>query len=202
MSNLEVYTPNPWVVIDGVDYSGKTTLSKDLANVLGGKVVRPIPPELSQVRSIIEEYCDKNERYSFFVASSLLTYERIKGVLIKKSPVITDRWIYSTNIHHELLGVDPNLFLPEDQIPKSEFMFFTTTSYGSWLKRKEERNEIGVDDDLITEDFMLQVNAFLKSQGLIEINTDLMSVRDSTDFILGYIRAYHRDFSKGMFFNV
>lgn len=200
MLSIERAGNNPLVIIEGVDYSGKSTLSGEVASALGGIAIRPIPPELGGARDLIEQFCSKDERYSFFIASSLLTYERIKGVFIKKSPVVVDRWMFSTNKHHQLLGVSSDLILPTSSIPRSEFMFFTSTSYDSWRKRKESRNLIGVDDDLITEDFMLELNQFLRSEGLVEINTDKMSVEESTKYVLDHIQRQQQDFLGGTMF--
>lgn len=191
---------NPVVIIEGVDYSGKSTLSAEVAAALDGVVIRPIPMELSKVRDLVEEHCNVDERYSFFIASSFLTYERVKGVLVKKNPVVIDRWMLSTNKHHELLGVNTDLILPKDQIPRSEFMFFTSVSYQEWEKRRTARGIKGVDDHLITNDFMSEVNDFLRSEGLIEINTDTMSVDESVDLILERIRDSKVDFSNGSLF--
>ena len=177
----------PWVIVDGVDYSGKSTLSRELAITLGGITVRSIPLELTTVRQLVEQYCDVDSRYNFFIASAFFTYHRLQGILLKQGPVVVDRWMYSTNIHHKLLGLQEEKLLPPELIPRSKFMYFTSVSYKSWLKRKIARNEHGVDDDFIDDRFIREMNTYLKDHGLIEINTDQMTPQESVNFIMRYI---------------
>lgn len=187
MTNPEIFH-NPLIIIDGSDYSGKSTLCKELANSIGGVVLRPIPKELSAVRAVVESKSSYTDRYHFYIAASFLTYNKIKGLLISKTPVILDRWMFSTNKHHELLGVPKDELIPVEMIPQSHFMFFTSTSPEKFIERKLLRNEEGIDDRLITPDFMGEINIFLRQAGLIEIHTDKMSPTDEVDLIISTLK--------------
>lgn len=201
MSRLEHQNSHPWIIVDGVDYSGKSTLSEALGKSVSGIVVRPIPTELSQVRLAVEQHCNLQERYNFYIAASFYSHHKIQGLLIQQNPVITDRWMFSTNIHHQLLGVPKDKLLPIELIPTSPFMFFTSVSYDSWVKRKLERGDHGIDDDFITAEFVKQMNEFLRDNGLVEINTNQMTPKESVQFILGYIHRFQDDLTRGTFFS-
>jgi thymidylate kinase len=196
MTSPEIFD-NPLIIIDGCDYSGKSTLCNELANSIGGIVLRPIPKELSVVRAIIDKKCSYTDRYHFYVAASLYTYSKIKGLLISRAPVILDRWMFSTNKHHELLGVPKQNLMPVGLIPKSHFMFFTTTSPEMFVKRKLVRNEEGIDDRLITPDFMSEINVFLRQEGLVEINTDIFTPADEANLIISVLKRNSNLFKNG-----
>lgn len=183
---------HPWIIIEGVDYSGKSTLSSGVAKELNGLTIRPIPVEMANLRNVVEQYANLEDRYHFYIASAFYTFRKLEGLLLERSPVIVDRWMFSTNVHHKLLGVPEEALIPDDLIPRSPYMFFTTVSYESWIKRKILRNKNGIDDEYITEDFMENVNKYLKEQGLTEVNTDLLTPQEAVDFVMSHI---HNDFS-------
>ena len=196
MSNPEFFD-NPLIIIDGSDYSGKSTLCRELANSIGGMVLRPIPKELFAIRAIIDKKCSYTDRYHFYIAASFYTYNKIKGILINQTPVILDRWMFSTNKHHELLGVPKHELIPVDMIPKSHFMFFTTTSPEMFINRKLTRNKEGIDDKLITPDFMTEINVFLKQEGLVEINTDILTPVDEVNLVTCVLKRNSNLFKNG-----
>lgn len=196
MSNPEFFN-NPLIIIEGSDYSGKSTLCQKLASSIGGVVLRPIPKELSAVRTIVDSKCGYADRYHFYIAASFLTYSKIKGLLINQTPVILDRWMFSTNIHHELLGVPKQELIPTEMIPKSHFMFFTTTSPEMLIKRKLARSEGGIDDRLITPNFMAGINDFLRQEGLVEINTDVLTPTDEANLVIGVLKRNSDLFKNG-----
>lgn len=198
MSNPEFFD-HPLIIVDGSDYSGKSALCRELANSIGGVVLRPIPKELSAVRAIIDKKCSYTDRYHFYIAASFYTYNKIRGILINQTPVILDRWMFSTNKHHELLGVPKRELLPADLIPTSHFMFFTTTSPNMLVKRKIDRKEEGVDDKWITPDFMTEINMFLRQEGLKEIDTDSMTLADEVRLIVGVLKRNSKLFKNGSF---
>lgn len=196
MANPEFFD-NPLIIVEGSDYSGKSTLCKELASSIGGIVLRPIPKELSAVRAIVDSKCSYTDRYHFYIAASFLTYNKIKGILISKTPVILDRWMFSTNKHHELLGVPKDELIPVDMIPRSHFMFFTSTSPEKFIERKLVRIEEGIDDKLITPKFMGEINTFLRQVGLTEIDTDRLTSADEVNLITGILRGNSNLFGKG-----
>ena len=196
MANPEIFD-NPLIIVDGCDYSGKSTLCKEIAKLVGGVVLRPIPKELSAIRAIVDRKFSYTDRYHFYIAASFYTYNKIKGVLIKQTPVILDRWMFSTNKHHELLGVPKEELLLEDMIPKSHFMFFTTTSPEIFTIRKLVRNEVGIDDQYITPSFMEEINRFLKQEGLIEINTDLLNPDEEANLVIRTLKRNPDLFKNG-----
>lgn len=180
---------HPWIVIEGVDYSGKSTLSRGVAQELNGLTIRPIPIEMFNVRSVIEQHATLEDRYHFYIASAFYTFRRLEGLLLKRSPVVVDRWMFSTNIHHKLLGVSEEALISTELIPKSPYMFFTTVSYDNWIKRKTLRDEIGIDDEHITEKFMEGINSYLKEQGLTEVNTDVLTPQEAVEFVVNHINT-------------
>lgn len=196
MANPEFFD-NPLIIVEGSDYSGKSTLCRELASSIGGIILRPIPKELSAVRAIVDSKCNYTDRYHFYIAASFLTYNKIKGLLIERTPVILDRWMFSTNKHHELLGVPKNELIPVSMIPQSHFMFFTSTSPEKFIERKLLRNEEGIDDRLITPKFMGEINTFLRHTGLIEIDTDRMTPSDEVNLITGVLRRNSKLFRNG-----
>jgi len=93
-----------FIVIDGIDGSGKTTIAKDLAKILNysGKKVfytkEPYSTEIKKRARKLAKYYDKNKEKIFrLFAQDRLRHQKVIAEKLKKGfIVISDRYYYST----------------------------------------------------------------------------------------------------------
>ncbi len=97
-----------FVVLEGIDIRGKTTVSRELAEVIGATLVKtPVSPvaEFRKVYDCCENY---DARYLYYMSSLVLASVEITE-LLKSGPVVCDRWLHSAVLYHKALGVDTSM---------------------------------------------------------------------------------------------
>ena len=119
-----------FILFEGVDGSGKTTLAKKLADRIGG-IYYDSPPEC--IRDLRKSIITSDEiRLQYYLLGNIIASEEVKRVL-QTDHVVCDRYIYSTIADHSIrLGRDIN-------IPQSlvfpDYIVYTRSS----LRTIEER---------------------------------------------------------------
>lgn len=111
MSNL----PN-FVVIEGVDGVGKTTLAKLLAERNDYTYFYTLPEPLSSIRKQVENLRDFNFRFYYYLAAIVAAQIPLRKLLDAGSKIVVDRYVYSTFAMHQALGVSTEV-VNFDQMP-------------------------------------------------------------------------------------
>jgi len=83
-----------FIVIEGLDGVGKTTTTKLLARTIGAVIVRNPPESLAHMRMLFENQPEPVKR-RFFEFGNLVTNLTVAD-LIEQTPIVSDRWWYST----------------------------------------------------------------------------------------------------------
>jgi thymidylate kinase len=97
-------TVGPFLVVEGLSGTGKTALARALASALGGEYV-PTPVEpYGAVRRRIDAVAPPAERYAFYLAALAGAGRKVRQ-LLPDGPVVCDRWLPTTQVWHEMLGV-------------------------------------------------------------------------------------------------
>jgi len=104
-----------FILFEGIDGSGKTTLAKKLADKVRG-VYYDSPPECMRDlrRSII---ASDEIRLQYYLLGNIITSEEIKSIM-QTDHVICDRYIYSTIADHSVrlgrdIGIPQSLVFPD-----------------------------------------------------------------------------------------
>ena len=84
----------PIIGVEGLDGVGKTTITKDLAEKLGGALVRTPHPQLEPLRAKFRRLDEPLARAFYCGANYLAAPETLE--LTRKQPVVVDRWWCST----------------------------------------------------------------------------------------------------------
>ncbi|MBS3150129.1 hypothetical protein J4455_05600 [Candidatus Woesearchaeota archaeon] len=105
-----------FILFEGIDGSGKTTLAKKLADRVEG-VYYDSPPEC--IRDIKEKGIITSDeiRLQYYLLGNIIASEEIKNIL-KTNHVVCDRYIYSTMADHSVrlereIRINPNLLFPD-----------------------------------------------------------------------------------------
>ena len=97
-----------FIVIEGIDATGKTTLSKSLAEKLGVKYYKSPPKLITSFRKMADR-SSPQIRYLYYSLGNLITTLALK-TLYRNKIIICEWYAFSTSAYHSvLLGKDLNL---------------------------------------------------------------------------------------------
>lgn len=147
-----------FLVFEGPDASGKTTLARGLASRWGGVYTSSIPPELAHIRAEADGL-PAEDRLRFYQLCNALVASRIGATLAGSSrPIILDRWIFSTVAYNESL-VSRSLasyakeILAEDRYARPDAVVYVTADPETRLERatREDTKNLWFDVSLQRE---------------------------------------------------
>ena len=97
-----------FVVIEGIDGVGKTTVAELLASMLNAELIKtPLPP-FEAFRTFYDECGNPTARFLYYLSVVVLSSSKIHEILEKRD-VICDRYIFSTIAYDYAMGVDANI---------------------------------------------------------------------------------------------
>lgn len=100
---------NPFIVFEGVDGSGKTTIGKKLAQEIGGVYIRTPSEGYRPARSYVDSSNSSEAKLLFYLSSVVHASHQI-ALSRQTKPVVCDRYVWSTLIPHSAYhGVDLSL---------------------------------------------------------------------------------------------
>lgn len=102
---------HPFIVLEGLSGSGKTTIARKLAEKIGGVFYSTPCSVFRQARDLVDKEVNAQSRFLFYLASLMQSSEEVKRIIFKQ-PVVCDRYILSTMCWHKVMGVDVHLLNP------------------------------------------------------------------------------------------
>ena len=94
-----------FLVLEGADGCGKTTLCATLAKRLGAKAYATPPKKYSKLREQVDKNASPDEHYRFYRDSVLEASEEIEILLKDNDKVVCDRYWLTTYTYHQVMGV-------------------------------------------------------------------------------------------------
>lgn len=132
-----MHAQNKFIVLEGIMGSGKTTLAKMLADKLSG-VYYNTPASFREMRPVADEGLSLEARYHFYLSLNLQVSSEVSE-LLKKKPVICDKYIWSTFCYHKTRGLNLANF-PQLDILMPDFCFLIFCENGIRLERISRRD--------------------------------------------------------------
>jgi len=176
-----------FIVFEGLDGSGKTTLAKMLAADLNGLYIASPPPflETDGIRSIMDEKVSLETRFLYYLLANSCVSDEIKKAR-KSKIVICDRYLHSTLSIHKLLGVNINIDVDSLGLEKPDISFFISVSDEKVRRRriKERKKKTKYDTIKEDKDFRKQyINYFQQRKEFIFIDTTNENKKESLEKI-------------------
>uniref|UniRef100_A0A1B6KQ92 Thymidylate kinase-like domain-containing protein n=2 Tax=Graphocephala atropunctata TaxID=36148 RepID=A0A1B6KQ92_9HEMI len=177
-----------FIVLEGIDASGKTTISKRLTKLISGRQLCTPPPALLGLR----EQFDRHEmelRRAYYALGNYLAAQQVRDIY-KTEPVIMDRFWHSTAAYAiaQQTVERPNANIPPEgdsvyewpgDLLRPDIVFFLSVSESKRLdrlmRRKSKevtREELKMKDNKALRDAMLQAYLWMKNPRVRLINAD------------------------------
>jgi len=133
---------NPFIVFEGLNGCGKTTLAKRLAKNINGTYIASPHASIRCLRDTVDDEVSISARFLYYMLGNVLISDEVK-VVRKSHTVICDRYVHSTIARHKLLGlnVDIDHFAALGiEVPCISFFIFTSDETER-RKRVEKRGK-------------------------------------------------------------
>jgi len=138
-----------FLVIEGVDGAGKTTIAKRISTVIGGKYIKSPPEPFAMIKQRVLETATPVARFTYFISSNVQISALAKR-LLNETHVVSDRYIWSTLAYHAAIeNISPielkKMVMPLVRVIKMpDYVIFLTVSREAQLQRLKGR----LDDEL------------------------------------------------------
>lgn len=142
-----------FIVVEGLDGSGKTTLADALATRLEERGVRSVaiktpPPPLQSCAPLVAEQLDVNARFLFHLSGVHYTSSKVRG-LIGDRVVVCDRYILSTLAYHDAAGRSVAVDIASLNLLPPDLTFYVFVEEQKRQARIRARGALAPGDDLI-----------------------------------------------------
>jgi thymidylate kinase len=184
-------TPELFIVIEGVDCSGKATVSKILADRLGAVLYKTPPKAISWNRDKIDAVASPMEHYRFYLNGIKIASGEIQSLIAAGKKVVCDRYMLTTYVYHIIMGVEVDLKDFADVI-RPHMTFLLLVGRNEQAKRFLQRG-MSIGERRIINRQQELAQGFLKSVAAISspflaINTDGQSPIEVAEQALKFIK--------------
>lgn len=179
MSNERVF-----IVIEGSDGSGKTSVARIVAERIEAVFYQTPSSFWRDYREIVEGK-PVLIRFLYYLLATVWSSAEI-AMLLRHGPVVCDRWIYSTWVHHIVYGLRlikkiPCRYVPLFSIPSHAFLL----SVSEEERARRILSRAGNNRRDLDFRSLVQVqNLFTQISDLKEIDTSKMSIMEVAETIL------------------
>lgn len=182
-----------FIVIEGMDGCGKSTITKLLANKINAIVYKTPPSELTSIRKHIDGCNEQYSKFFYYMACNFYASTQIQKNLGLGKSVVCDRYYYTTVSAYydvlESLKLDfwKSIKVLTSKFFKPDFAFFLDISEEERKKRIMEREDVSLDDLESMDSSISHKNLEIyKKMDLITIDTNNLSTDQVVDMIIRY----------------
>ncbi len=179
----------PFIVLEGPDGVGKTTLCEWLSKIYGYKKYKCIGGTFSNVRKhfAIGEVSVR-ERFSFLCGDAINNSFIIKEELKSGNNIVYDRYYFSTLAYCEIAepGITSDFKFLFSELPKPNYVFFINTDFETMLSRITKRGDLAYFDKTFTikENYEMLIAKYIE---LIGENICVIDNNKTLDFAMEQI---------------
>lgn len=177
-----------FIVMEGGDGTGKSTLTTRLASQFEGDAYATPPQKYRKYRDEVDRSATPKDHYNFYRESVLEASDEIGFLVRQGRNVICDRYWISTVTYHEVMGlrIDQDDFR---KIIKPDLTVLLVTMPGEQIRRMVARGMSAGDRRLLDKQQEISTRLF---QNLVLSNTPFISIdtgRFSVDECVRIIRS-------------
>jgi len=146
-----------FLVLEGVDGTGKTTIARRISNAIGGQYVKSPPQPFAGIKQHVLETATPTARFTYFLCSNI-QLSSLAESLLDRSHVVSDRYIWSTLAYHAAIeNITPSrlkhLVAPFQRfLIMPDLVVFLTVGREVQLLRLKDRVDDKLQRDLLMSD--------------------------------------------------
>ncbi len=168
-----------FVVLEGIDGAGKTTLAKKLAKDLKAQYITT-PPDIlgkEEIRKIMDNNVEAHTRFLYYLLCNSYVSDKIRK--LSSQNFICDRYIHSTlSIHSILNGIE--FEINQFNFAKPDLNIFLYTSEEERRKRIEKRGKNTKYDKIKENDkFREKYISYFKERNFTFVDTSNEIIEES-----------------------
>jgi dTMP kinase len=183
-----------FIVIEGMDGCGKSTITDLLAKRIAAESYKTPPCPVSLIRKDIDNCQDRFASFFYYMASNFYAATEIKTILNTNKSVVCDRYYYTTlsayseEVESFFSDFASGCDILTGKILKPDYAFFLDVSEEERIQRLKKRVNLSVDD-LESMDPLIRCKQLekYKIMGLITIDTTESSPEKVVEMILTYM---------------
>lgn len=153
-----------FIVIEGIDASGKTTVSKFLSKKINAIWYSTPPGKFKKKREGVDRVASPENHYRFYLAGINRASYEINNMLLFGNMVVCDRYWLSTYVYHKVMGVNVKLS-DFSNIIKPDLTILLEVGKNEQVRRFRERGLSIGDRRMINKQDALNLE-YLKSLSL------------------------------------
>ena len=170
----------PFIVIEGTDGSGKSTLCDWISEEFGFIKFKSIGGTFSIVKTHFDiDKVSIEERFSFLCGESIFNSFKVRENIKNGNKIIFDRYYYSTLVYCESLkpGVTEEFMYVFEKLPKPDLILFVKTEFNTMCNRLNNRGSL----TLIEEEYSIEENYFKLIDNYMKYFDTEVSVIDNSE---------------------
>jgi deoxyguanosine kinase len=157
----------PFIVVEGTDGSGKSTLCDWISETFGYHKYKSIGGAFDKVKHEFDiDKVSIRERFSFLCGEAINNAFIVKQELQKGNSIIFDRYYFSTLVYCESLypTISSEYKFLFDHLPKPDLVLFIQTNFENMLRRIKERGYLTLIEKKYTqeENFDILISNYMK----------------------------------------
>jgi dTMP kinase len=137
-----------FIVFEGLDGSGKSTIAKEVSKIINAKTIKTPPKQFDNIRNALDYYyqdCSEGSRF-FYLSTLFFASNIIKHELKNNNSIIADRYWMSTCVYNDSIINDKDLKKYSDLLIKPDITFFLNVSKEARLERLMNRVNVTNSD--------------------------------------------------------
>ncbi len=177
--------PN-FVVVEGLDGVGKTTLAKFLQDKLDYIYMYSIPQKFIDLRHELLASVNAQAKFLYYLSGILAMQDELREHLKQGNRVVIDRYIYTTLAYHQALQVDTSFIsMTEFPIVWPDRCLLLVVSEESRMKRLGKNKKIE-PHEVDTQYMRLAQKALISMTGMSVIDTN----EKTADVVFEEVKIY------------
>lgn len=182
-----------FIVIEGLDGTGKSTIAKTLATALNAELLATPDASLKKARPIIDAAYENQPlaRQLFYASSVLHLSEKVKELIKEGQTVVVDRYWLSTQVYHswKCNGQHLQLIEVEKNIQPPDLTIYLSLPLTNRISRLGDRMDNTPEDNLtLTKEADDKLNQTYKSFSGSNVTGQWLEV-DVTGDINGIVKV-------------
>lgn len=184
--------PSRFIVLEGLDGVGKSTLANKLAEQLGAQFMSTPGDRFKAIRSPVMEAFGEDQlaKALFYAATVSSEGRKARSIVDQDRSVVMDRYWASTLAYAKARGVSANIDALESDLIAADITVLITLDENTRLKRLQQRGMTAEDLETINAEFKQAVMRELELRSDITVDVSTLDPAVAATKIASAINEY------------